>query len=166
MRLEMQNMSEIKEQYYNIKEKNLRIRRIKIGDFQKGHITLLSQLTEVGEIGHEEYQEFLNYIQKRNSTHYIIVIEDIDTKRIVGSGTLIIEQKLIHNLGRVGHIEDIVIDKSYRGFGLGKLIIQHLKDKADGMACYKILLNCNRENVGFYNKCGFNEKDVGMRCNL
>ena len=29
----------------------------------------------------------------------------------VGMGTLLLEKKIIHNLGIVGHIEDIIIDK-------------------------------------------------------
>ena len=166
MLLEMQNISEIIEQYFPIKDKNFRIRPAQTGDFQKGHVSLLAQLTEVGEYGPDEYQEFLDYIEKRRCTYYLIVVEDIDSKRIVGSGTLLIEQKLIHKLGRVGHIEDIVVDKEYRGFGLGKLIIQNLKTKAKGMACYKMLLDCDRDNVGFYKRCEFIENGVEMRNNL
>ena len=42
-------------------------------------------------------------------------------------GTLMVEHKFIHGGRSVGHIEDIVVDSSTRGSGLGKLMIsRHL----------------------------------------
>ena len=42
-------------------------------------------------------------------------------------GTLMVEHKFIHGGRGVGHIEDIVVDSSTRGSGLGKLMIsRHL----------------------------------------
>ena len=52
--------------------------------------------------------------------HQIFVIENKDTNHIIGTLTILIEQKVIHNMGKVGHIEDVVIDNKYRGRGLGK----------------------------------------------
>ena len=37
---------------------------------------------------------------------------------IIGSTTLLIEQKFIHDGGKVGHIEDVVTRKGYEGFGI------------------------------------------------
>jgi glucosamine-phosphate N-acetyltransferase len=152
--------------YFNINSTNYHIRPIHPHDFNKGHLKLLAQLTTVGEYGIDEYNEFISLIKKNSNTYHILVIEDTDHKLIVGTGTLLIEQKLIHNLGRVGHIEDIVVDKYYQGLGLGKTIIDALVEKSREMACYKVILDCNSENVKFYEKCGFNKNGVEMRLTI
>ena len=72
---------------------------------------------------------------------------------IIASGTLIIEKKLIHGGSKLGHIEDIVVDKTTRGMGLGKKLISFLIDYAKKKNCYKVTLDCNIKNKIFYEKC-------------
>ena len=60
-----------------------------------------------------------------------------------------------------GHIEDIVVDKSYRGFGLGKQMIYYLTNYANNHECYKCI-DCSDEYMKFYEKCGYNQKGVQM----
>ena len=69
---------------------------------------------------------------------------------------------MIRDYGKVGHIEDIVVDKHSRGLGVGKIIMDHLVKIANDMNCYKIILNTKEENVKFYEKCGFEKKDDQM----
>lgn len=102
------------------------------------------------------------FIDELPSNHFIFVINDIEKNKIVGSGTIIIERKIIHNFKNVGHIEDIVVDNNYRGAGLGKMIINYLLDFAEKNNCYKTILTCSNENVGFYEKLGFIKKDNFM----
>ena len=44
----------------------------------------------------------------------------------------------IHNLGLVGHIEDIVVNKDQQGKKLGLRIIEALDYIADKVGCYKV----------------------------
>ena len=48
----------------------------------------------------------------------------------------------IHNLGLVGHIEDIAVTKDQQGKKLGLRIIQALDYVAEKVGCYKV---CCRE---------------------
>ena len=43
------------------------------------------------------------FIQMKNcpGTYYVTVIEDLDTNRIIGAASLIVEYKFIHNCGSV-----------------------------------------------------------------
>ena len=75
---------------------------------------------------------------------------------------IIIEKKFIHCLGKVGHIEDVVVDKNQRGHGLGKKIIKYLTKYAKTQGCYKVILDCSSNNMGFYIKCGYENKGVMM----
>lgn len=130
-------------------------------DYHKGYIELLTQLTIVGEITKEQYMDQLNKI-KENENHLIYVIEDEKTNKIITSGTLLIEPKFIHQISNVGHIEDIIVDKNYRGYGLGKIIINHLTNMAKEKNCYKVILDCTEDNISFYQKCGFMQKEFEM----
>lgn len=118
---------------------------------------LLSQLTQVGNININSFKKFLDNLPS-NHIIYVILYEN----NIAGMGTILIENKIIHNFGKVGHIEDVVIDKKFRGLGLGKELINFLVNKGKKLGCYKIILDCNDKNVGFYNKCGFKREENTM----
>ena len=51
----------------------------------------------------------------------------------------------IHDLGMVGHIEDIAVAKDQQGKKLGLKIIQALDYVAEHVGCYKVrrLLSCS-----------------------
>ena len=125
-------------------------------------INLLSQLTNMKDnnnklISKDEYFNFFKYIPE-NIHIYAMCKEN----QLIGIGTLMIEPKLTHGGSFVGHIEDIVIDNKFRGNGYGKYLIDFLISKSKSFNCYKVLLNCNIKNKGFYEKCGFASKNIEM----
>lgn len=137
----------------------MNVRRIQCNDYYKDYLTLLEQLTTVEKekISHDDFKNFVN---KLSNNHVIIVIEE--DEKIIATATLIIENKIIHNMGKVGHIEDVVTDKNSRGKGLGKMLINELVKISEKENCYKIILDCNEDNVKFYEKTGFFVKELQM----
>jgi len=135
------------------------IRNLKTSDYNKEYFNLLSQLTNTTEISYEEFSKFISEL---NPDHQIFVIEDLLTNKIIGTGTILIENKLIHNQRKVAHIEDIVTDNKFRGQGIGKYLIEKLINVAKTAKCYKVILDCANHNIGFYTKCGFETKGVQM----
>lgn len=85
-----------------------------------------------------------------------------ELKKVVGTASLILEQKFIRNLAKVGHIEDVVVDSTARGKGVGKRLIELLTQFAKSEGCYKVILDCHVENSGFYERCGYAQKGVYM----
>jgi glucosamine-phosphate N-acetyltransferase len=81
---------------------------------------------------------------------------------IVGTGTIIIEPKLIRATKSVGHIEEIVVHPKFRGIGISSQIINLLKDYAITKDCYKIILSCEENLSKVYEKCGFKQKGIQM----
>jgi hypothetical protein len=75
----------------------------------------------------------------RNDEYFLLCITDA-SDRIVGTGALIVERKFIHQLGLVGHIEDIAVAKDQQGKKLGLRIIQALDFVAEKVGCYKVRL--------------------------
>ncbi|KAJ6759396.1 GLUCOSAMINE 6-PHOSPHATE N-ACETYLTRANSFERASE [Salix koriyanagi] len=88
--------------------------------------------------------------------------KDDHSGKIIATGSVFIEKKFLRNCGKVGHIEDVVVDSAARGMQLGKKIIEFLTDHAHSMGCYKVILDCSLENKAFYEKCGYRQKEVQM----
>lgn len=137
---------------------NIVFRDLDCRDYYAGYFNLLSQLTVAPMCAYEEFQ---NFVKNLNKNHVVLVVGN-DQKQIIATGTIFIEPKLIHNLKKVCHIEDIIVDTKYRKFGIGKQIIDKLVDYAKHHDCYKVILDCNDENVLFYEKCGFKKHGVEM----
>lgn len=136
-------------------------RNLNSNDFYKGYLDLLEQLTDVckNEI---TYKCFESFVETLFLNHHIIILEDTNTNKIIGTGTILIEQKIIHNMGKIGHIEDIVVDSNYRKKGLGQQIINKLKNIGKDNNCYKIVLSSTDIGMGLYKSCGFIEKEKSM----
>lgn len=133
-------------------------------DYHNGFLQLLEQLTIVGEIDEKAFE--LRLCAMKSSGIHTFVLRESGNLIVIGTGSILIEKKFIHGLSSVGHIEDIVIDKKYRGYGLGKMLIDHLINIGKKNNCYKIILNCDEKNEGFYNKCNFNRSGLEMRINV
>ena len=119
--------------------------------------TLINQFRE-SNFDERDFQTAYDIIFQ-NSEIWVIVDEN---NKLIGSGTMIIEQKFIYNLTRLAHIEDVIIDESHRKKGLGKEIIHHLINRAKIHKCYKVVLDCSNSNTGFYIKCGFENRGNQM----
>ncbi|XP_076234139.1 glucosamine 6-phosphate N-acetyltransferase [Calliopsis andreniformis] len=132
----------------------LLIRPLKSGDYDRGFLQLLTQLSEVGNVNKEQ---FLNcfHMMKSTGSYYLVVIEDVSTGKTIASATLVLEQKFIHNCALRGRIEDVVVSNKYRGKHLGKLIVKILLQLARYLRCYKLSLDCKDHLIPFYESLGF-----------
>ncbi|ROT41675.1 glucosamine 6-phosphate acetyltransferase [Sodiomyces alkalinus F11] len=138
------------------------IRPLRRSDYNTGYLDCLKVLTTVGDIQEDKFQERYDLLASRPGSYYILIVEDTIRSRVVGTGALIVEHKFIHNLGQVGHIEDIAVAKDQQGKKLGLRIIEALDYIAEKVGCYKSILDCSEANEGFYVKCGFRRAGLQM----
>jgi len=136
------------------------IREIEEDDLEKGFLETLDFLRNTGDLDKNKANEILKKI-KQNPNHIIYVA--IDNKKIVGSTTLLIEQKFIHDGGLVGHIEDVVVRKDYEGKGIGIKLVTSMLERAKEKNCYKTILDCKDDVKQFYERIGFKRESNGMR---
>ncbi len=136
------------------------IREIEEDDLEKGFLETLDFLRNASNLDKNKAKEILKKI-KQNTNHIIYVA--IDNKKIVGSTTLLIEQKFIHDGGLVGHIEDVVVRKDYEGKGIGIKLVTSLLERAKEKNCYKTILDCKDDVKQFYERIGFKRESNGMR---
>ena len=139
---------------------NLIIRQIRKEDLWNGFLTTLDSLREASNISRDKAEKVFEKIQK-NSDH-IIAVAILDGK-IVGTATLLVEPKFIHNGGNVGHIEDVVVDKNHQGKKIGEKIILYLLEIANKKECYKTILDCTDSVKPFYEKLGFKHNANALR---
>ena len=96
----------------------MHLRNLEENDIKKGYLQLLNQLTVHADIGNITDIQF----RERFASLHNMVIRVIEMdNRIVATATLFLEPKFIHNLGYVGHIEDVVVDSAYRGAIIGSI---------------------------------------------
>ena len=136
------------------------IREIKEDDLEKGFLETLDFLKKASNIDKNKAKEILKKI-KQNQNHIIHVA--IDDNKIIGSTTLFIEQKFIHDGGLVGHIEDVVVRKDYEGKGIGIKLVMSMLKRAKEKNCYKTILDCKDDVNQFYERIGFKHESNGMR---
>ncbi|CCE34622.1 hypothetical protein E4U22_001353 [Claviceps purpurea] len=142
-----------------------KLRPLRETDFDTGFLECLRVLTTVGDLTQDEFAaQFEKMKQKQD--YYIVVIEDTNradrANSVVATGAMLVEHKFIHNLGSVGHIEDIAVAKDQQGKKLGLRLIQALDHVAKAIGCYKCILDCSEANEGFYVKCGFRKAGLQM----
>ncbi|EJT99592.1 acyl-CoA N-acyltransferase [Dacryopinax primogenitus] len=141
---------------------DLLIRSLERDDHLHGHMQVLNVLSPTPDITPDAYHAIFDDMARRPETYYTIVILSVPTSQILATSTLLLERKHLRSGGLVGHIEDVAVSSLAQGRGLGKLLITTLTGLAEGLGCYKVILDCARDNVGFYEKCGFWEKEVEM----
>ena len=138
----------------------IKISEIEEGDLENGFLETLDFLRNASGLDKNKAREILKEIKQ--NPNYIIHVAT-DDKKIVGSTTLFIEQKFIHEGGLVGHIEDVVVRKDYEGRGIGMKLVISLLDVAKQRKCYKTILNCEDNLKSFYEKIGFKKATNEMR---
>jgi len=99
---------------------------------------------------------------RRGIRGYVAIVDG----RVVGSASLLVEEKFIHDGGLSSHIEDVAVHKDFQKQGIGAELVRFLVQEARRLGCYKVILNCREGNVPFYEKTGFHRHDVGMRIDL
>ena len=139
---------------------NITIRKLQKEDLGNGFLQTLDSLRQASNIDKKTAEKIFDKI---NSNQDHIVAVAIIEGTVVGSTTLLIETKFIHNGGKVGHIEDVVVDKEYQKKGIGEKIIIYLLRYAKDQGCYKTILDCTDEVKPFYEKLGFKHNANALR---
>jgi GNAT superfamily N-acetyltransferase len=100
--------------------------------------------------------------------HYKLFVAE-DGGRIVGTYAFL----FMHNLGHLGApsaiVEDVVVDPTSQGRGIGQAMMRHAVEAARDLGCYKLMLSSNmkRERAhAFYERLGFERHGISFRINI
>jgi glucosamine-phosphate N-acetyltransferase len=142
------------------------IRRLRESDLENGFFETLSNLSEVGRVSQDirRAANILREIDKSKMSNIFVAVDK--GGKIIGSISLLLEQKFIHDGGKVGHIEDVVTRRGYAGKGIGSALVRNCINLAKEEKCYKMVLDSSPANVQFYKKAGFREHEISMRYDI
>jgi glucosamine-phosphate N-acetyltransferase len=146
-----------------ISTKKIKVRDLEEKDLFNGFLESLDSLRKASNLSPKKAKEIFKKISL--DKNYKIYVAELDSK-IVGAATIFIEQKFIHEGGKVGHIEDVVVRKKYQGKGIGQEVVKELVNYAKKKGCYKTILDCSDELIPFYEKIGFKRHSNSMRIDL
>ena len=139
---------------------NVTIRKLQKEDLENGFLHTLDSLRQASNTDKKIIEKTF---EKINSNQDQIIIVALIEGKVVGATTLLIETKFIHNGGRVGHIEDVVVDKEHQKKKIGEKMVTYLLRYAKEQGCYKTILDCTDDVKPFYEKLGFKHNANALR---
>jgi GNAT superfamily N-acetyltransferase len=104
-----------------------------------------------------EFNKIYNKIFNNGS---IIVCEQ--NGDLIGSITILTEQKFIHNSAIYAHIEDVFVDESHRHKKIGKELVNKAIEYCKDNSVFKISLNCDEKLKDFYSLNNFEQRQINM----
>ena len=132
-------------------------RQLNIHDKEQ-YLELMSRFRSVNtDMSELDFQKLLSRIMNNGS----IIIAELNGK-IIGSITILLEQKFIHNSAIYAHIEDVFVNESYRRKGIGEKLLKEAISYSKNNYVYKITLNCNYNLKNFYEKNDFENRQINM----
>ena len=162
------------------------LRNLSDKDGSDRYLSLLRQLSHAPPLPEIVFLGQLERVRQANGMHLVLVVEAMASTSsdateppapLVGCATLLFERIPVPGAcasilrggsgadgALVARIEDVVVDESTRGTGLGRALLKELLGIARerGAAC--ATLNCSPSNEGFYAKCGFRRPPNGDVC--
>tara|TARA_B100001778_G_scaffold327575_2_gene325835 strand:- start:284 stop:751 length:468 start_codon:yes stop_codon:yes gene_type:complete len=94
----------------------------------------------------------------KNQTIYLYIKNNM----IIGCCSLIIEQKIIFNCGKVGHIQDLIVKVSERENNIQSILIKYIIEKAKEKKCNKLDILSPVYLEKYYNKHDFIKEGLYM----
>ena len=121
---------------------------------------LLNQLTELLGTIRDKKVCWDGFVSNNSNNAIVGIYND----QIVAYGNIVIENKIRGETA--GHIEDIVVDRKFRGENYGVELIEELVKIGYDKKCYRITLTCDQSLISFYHKNNFKVDNIAMKRRL
>jgi glucosamine-phosphate N-acetyltransferase len=137
---------------------DLEVRELTVADLGRGFLEALASLSVVGLTP----EEAVPFFHERLAAGIRTYVARADNE-VLGTASLLVERKFIHSGGLVGHIEDVAVRRDLQRKGLGTALMRHVVEEARRLGCYKVILDCADDRVGFYTRLGFRWHENSLR---
>lgn len=112
-------------------------------------------------------EEGKKYFEDLINNEYVIIA--LKNENVIGYLAGSINEKGSYELIQYGEINNMLVDDKYRGFGIGKQLINKFKEycKSKNVANLKVIASAkNKKAIEFYRKQGFNDFDITLTMNF
>lgn len=132
-------------------------------------LRLMAQLDITGEQG-LTVAEGTRILQKiATYPNYAIYVAEDRDQRIVGTFALLVMDNLAHRGAPSAIVEDVCVDESSRGHGVGRAMMSFAMELAKQAGCYKLALSSNGARTrahDFYRSLGFSQHGLSFHVDL
>ena len=137
-------------------------------------IQLQQHLAEIDKegyniVGNEYREKYFDETMEKVKKYNGKILLYKDCEKIVGLIVGIVYNEKITKYDfkapKRGRITELVVDKEYRGKGIGKLLLYEMKEYLKSNGCEKILIGVfgyNENAIRFYKKNGFHTRMIDM----
>jgi glucosamine-phosphate N-acetyltransferase len=115
-------------------------------DLKNGFFDTLRELTTVGKVSLTRAQEVYDYREARKPEYNTFVVVT-DKGEVVGTASLLIEQKFTRSCSKAGHIEDVVVREEWEHRGIGSALLVAVEKEAGRQGCYKTVPRTRSQEV-------------------
>jgi glucosamine-phosphate N-acetyltransferase len=132
---------------------------------------LVSELTKTEmwqcHFSNNDYHCLVAYVTEDCKVHNVskLYYNTVKAGDIIGFASMFLLRKIFWPQP-VAQIEDVVVNSLCQGCCVGKTLVTELKIRAKRLNAYKVVLNCNQDNIPFYKKLGFRQAEGQMRLDL
>lgn len=102
-----------------------------------GFLEVLGELADTAQLTQEKAEQIFEKITSAGNTHIFVAL--LPEGKVVGTCSIIITQRFIHNGGMVGHLEDLVVHHDFRKMGIASALLQSCISVAELSGCYKTM---------------------------
>jgi len=127
------------------------IRNAIIGDINQSFFETLSNLAPVNA---DIIKAKIIFDKIKLNNNYNIFVAISEDGKIVGTATLLIQNKFSRDFEIMGHVEDVSVHKDYVKQGVGEALIHTIVKCANDKGCTVLVGLCKDYNVAFYEKYG------------
>lgn len=142
-------------------ETGIVIRSMNAVDLRRGFLETVRALRDTTLTPEQAIEVFRR--RMRNKVRTFVALID---NKVVGTASLLIEPKFIHDGGVTGHVEDVAVHPDCQGKGIGALLVERLLEESRKEGCYKVILDCAEHVIPFYERMGFHKWERAMRIDL
>ena len=118
------------------------IRRLKETDLQHSYYAIMSKLSKediilINSLSSAELRVQLDNI------HKIFVVEDVNSNKIIGTGTIVIQNDTGSQLCKIGNIRHITLDVPFHNIELYSTVLNHFTTYCLSQEkCAKVCVDC------------------------
>jgi ribosomal protein S18 acetylase RimI-like enzyme len=102
----------------------------------------------------------------KDPAHHLLLAKDKD--KVVGLVNFTTRKTILHP-GPSGLIDELIVSRSHRGRGIGKILLLAAIEECRKLGCCEVEVSTEKSNTRsreFYRKCGFKEDAVLLEINL
>lgn len=112
--------------------------------------------------------QYMNILKNDNKMIYVAINQDIVIGYILSS-MIKIDQSSVCKKDKILYIDEIIINNKYRRMGIGKRLIEYIKQKGNDIGCKTVQVNVwsfNNCAIEFYKKNGFTTRNIRLESKL